>query len=151
MNKLKNNAWFRKVGMALLDIVLILLSVYLSMELRFEMYIPTRHAQTMFSAMPLVVAVYMACYVFGGIYQIMWRYAGVRDVARLCLLSAIACGVTLALNQFLALGLFRGVLILIALMATIAVGGSRMIWRVCSKDRISGSLDDRIPEHGTAL
>ena len=36
----------------------------------------------------------------GGIYQIMWRYAGVRDVARLCLLSAIACGVTLALNQF---------------------------------------------------
>ena len=49
MNKLKNNAWFRKVGMALLDIVLILLSVYLSMELRFEMYIPTRHAQTMFS------------------------------------------------------------------------------------------------------
>ena len=56
MNKLKNNAWFRKVGMALLDIVLILLSVYLSMELRFEMYIPTRHAQTMFSAMPLVVA-----------------------------------------------------------------------------------------------
>ena len=145
MNKLKNNAWFRKVGMALLDIVLILLSVYLSMELRFEMYIPTRHAQTMFSAMPLVVAVYMACYVFGGIYQIMWRYAGVRDVARLCLLSAIACGVTLALNQFLALGLFRGVLILIALMATIAVGGSRMIWRVCSKDRIAGSLDDAMP------
>ena len=109
------------------------------------MYIPTRHAQTMFSAMPLVVAVYMACYVFGGIYQIMWRYAGVRDVARLCLLSAIACGVTLALNQFLTLGLFRGVLILIALMATIAVGGSRMIWRVCSKDRISGSLGDAMP------
>lgn len=72
----------------------------------------------------MVVVVYMACYVLGGIYQIMWRYAGVRDVARLCLLSAIACGVTLALNQFLTLGLFRGVLILIALMATIAVGGS---------------------------
>ena len=52
---------------------------------------------------------------------------------------------TLALNQFLALGLFRGVLILIALMATIAVGGSRMIWRVCSKDRISGSLGDAMP------
>ena len=68
-----------------------------------------------------------------------------RDVARLCLLSAIACGVTLALNQFLTLGLFRGVLILIALMATIAVGGSRMIWRVCSKDRISGSLGDAMP------
>ena len=136
MNKLKNNAWFRKVGMALLDIVLILLSVYLSMELRFEMYIPTRHAQTMFSAMPLVVAVYMACYVFGGIYQIMWRYAGVRDVARLCLLSAIACGVTLALNQFLALGLFRGVLILIALMVMIVGAGEAGAYavNVCNKN-----------------
>ena len=101
--------------------------------------------ETMYAAMPMVVVVYMACYVLGGIYQIMWRYAGVRDVARLCLLSAIACGVTLALNQFLTLGLFRGVLILIALMATIAVGGSRMIWRVCSKDRISGSLGDAMP------
>ena len=109
------------------------------------MYIPSRHMETMYAAMPMVVVVYMACYVLGGIYQIMWRYAGVRDVARLCLLSAIACGVTLALNQFLALGLFRGVLILIALMATIAVGGSRMIWRVCSKDRISGSLGDAMP------
>lgn len=115
------------------------------MELRFEMYIPSRHMETMYAAMPMVVVVYMACYVLGGIYQIMWRYAGVRDVARLCLLSAIACGVTLALNQFLTLGLFRGVLILIALMATIAVGGSRMIWRVCSKDRISGSLGDAMP------
>ena len=105
MNKLKTTHGSARWAWRLLDIVLILLSVYLSMELRFEMYIPTRHAQTMFSAMPLVVAVYMACYVFGGIYQIMWRYAGVRDVARLCLLSAIACGVTLALNQFLALGL----------------------------------------------
>ena len=109
------------------------------------MYIPSRHMETMYAAMPMVVVVYMACYVLGGIYQIMWRYAGVRDVARLCLLSAIACGVTLALNQFLTLGLFRGVLILIALMATIAVGGSRMIWRVCSKDRISGSLGDAMP------
>lgn len=52
MNKLKNNAWFRKAGMALLDIVLIVLSVYLSMELRFEMYIPSRHMETMYAAMP---------------------------------------------------------------------------------------------------
>ena len=137
MNKLKNNAWFRKAGMALLDIVLIVLSVYLSMELRFEMYIPSRHMETMYAAMPMVVVVYMACYVLGGIYQIMWRYAGVRDVARLCLLSAIACGVTLALNQFLTLGLFRGVLILIALMATIVIGAGEAgayAVNVCNKN-----------------
>lgn len=140
-----NMGWMRKVGMFLLDIVLVISAVYLSMELRFEMYIPERHLHTMFEALPMVVIVYMACYIVGGIYQIMWRYAGVRDVARLCVFSAIACGATLAINQFFGLELFRSVLILTALLAMIAIGGSRMIWRVCSKDRISSELGDAMP------
>ncbi len=145
MKRLMNMGWLRKAGMFLLDIVLVILAVYLSMELRFEMYIPERHMHTMFKALPMVVVVYMACYIVGGIYQIMWRYAGVRDVARLCVFSAIACGATLAINQFFSLELFRSVLILTALLAMIAIGGSRMIWRVCSKDRISGELGDAMP------
>ncbi|MGN0774834.1 MAG: polysaccharide biosynthesis protein [Candidatus Ventricola sp.] len=137
--------WLRKLSLFLLDILLITLSVYLSMELRFEMYIPSRHAQTMVHALPVIWAAYMGCYAVGGVYKIMWRYAGVRDTTRLCLLSAVACGITLAANQFMSLGLFRGVLILIALIGTIAIGGIRMLWRVCSKDRIPGGLGDARP------
>jgi len=145
MNVFKKHLWMRKAGMFLLDIVLTCLSVYISMELRFEMQIPWRHANTMVSAMPIVVAVYMASYALGGIYQIMWRYAGVRDVARLSLLSAIACGLTLTLNQFMGLGLFRGVLVFIGLIDTIAIGGSRVLWRVFSKDKISTGVGDAMP------
>ena len=145
MKWFREHMWLRKIGMMLLDFVLITLSVYVSMELRFEMFIPSRHMKTMMEAMPVVLGAYMACYLIGGIYQIMWRYAGVRDAARLCLLSGIACGITLAVNMFMNLGLFRGVLILIALIATIAVGGSRMAWRVFSKDRIPGGLGDAMP------
>ena len=145
MNVIKKHLWMRKTGMFLLDVVLTSLSVYVSMELRFEMVIPWRHAVTMVNALPIVLVVYMACYLLGGIYQIMWRYAGVRDVARLSLLSAIACGLTLMLNQFMGLGLFRGVLVFIGLSNTIAIGGSRMLWRVFSKDRISTNLGDAMP------
>ena len=145
MKRLRENAWMRKAGMFLLDLALILLSIYVSMELRFEMYIPARHIQTLMSALPLILAIYMLCYAIGGIYQIMWRYAGVRDAARLSLLSAIACGLTLAANQFFGLGLFRSVLILIPLIGTIAIGGCRMLWRVLSKDRIPGGLGDAMP------
>ena len=145
MKTIRDNMWMRRIAMFTLDIMLVLLSVYLSMELRFEMYIPYRHVETMLASLPLVVAAYMICYAVGGVYQIMWRYAGVRDTARLCLLSAIACGVTLSLNRFMNLGLFRGVLILVALIATIAVGGVRMLWRVFSKDRIPGGLGDAKP------
>ena len=137
--------WMRKISMFVLDLILVTFSVYMSMELRFEMYIPTRHAQTMMNAMPVVWIAYMGCYVVGGVYQIMWRYAGVRDTARLCLLSGVASGMTLAANSFLNLGLFRGVLILIALMSTLCIGGVRMLWRVFAKDRIPGSLGDAMP------
>ncbi len=145
MKWLRDHMWLRKLSLFLLDIVLITLSVYLSMELRFEMYIPSRHAQTMMNALPVIWAAYMGCYAVGGVYKIMWRYAGVRDTARLCLLSGVACVITLAANQFMNLGLFRGVLILIALIGTIAIGGIRMFWRVCSKDRIPGGLGDARP------
>ena len=145
MKFLKENAWLRKAGMFLLDMVFVFISIYASMELRFEMYIPVQHLQTLRSALPVLVGCYMICYALGGIYQIMWRYAGVRDVARLTLLSGIACGLTLAANQFFGLELFRGVLLMVPLIATVAIGGSRMLWRVFSKDRIPGGLGDAMP------
>ncbi len=145
MKWFQEHMWMRKTGMFLLDLVLITISAYLSMELRFEMFVPQRHMKTLMSAMPVIWSAYMACYAVGGVYQIMWRYAGVRDTARLCLLSGIACGITLMANLFFNLGLFRGVLILIALIGTLAIGGVRMFWRVCSKDRIPGGLGDAMP------
>ncbi len=145
MKFLRENKWLRRISLFVLDIALILSCIYISMELRFEMYIPYRHAQTMMQALPTLIAIYMGMYFFGGIYQIMWRYAGVRDVFRLCVLSAIACALTLAANSFFNLGLFRGVLIMLPFFAMIAIGGVRMVWRVFSKDRIPGGLGDTMP------
>ncbi len=145
MKFLRENKWLRKISLFVLDVALILSSIYVSMELRFEMYIPYRHAQTMMQSLPALVAIYMGCYTFGGIHQIMWRYAGVRDVARLGLLSSIACALSLAANAFFNLGLFRGVLIMIPFFAMIAIGGVRMLWRVFSKDRIPGGLGEAMP------
>lgn len=145
MKRIRERGIPRKLGLGLVDIALILVCIYVSMELRFEMAIPLRHARTMFHCVPLILLVYMGCYSVGGIYKIMWRYAGVRDVMRLSVLSGIACGVTLALNQFLNLGLFRGVLVFVGLIAVMFVGGIRMLWRVFSKDRVPGGLGDAIP------
>ena len=145
MKFFQRGMWRRKIGMFVMDFALITLSIYLSMELRFEMSVPLRHAETLMDSIHIILAAYMACYALGGIYNIMWRYAGVRDVSRLAMLSGIACGLTLAANQFFNLGLFRGVLILIAMLGTICVGGSRVIYRLISKDRIPGGLGDAVP------
>ncbi len=139
MRKFANSGLLRKIGLALTDVVLIIVCIYVSMELRFEMEIPEQHVRTMLRATPLVVGVYMIAYIFGGIYNIMWSFAGVRDIMRLVLLSILACSVTLALNKFLSLGLFRGVLAFIGMMTVILIGGVRMVWRVFSKDRFPDS------------
>lgn len=145
MKKFRKHGILRKVCLIFMDMALVMVCVYLSMELRFEMAIPANHAHTMFRCMPLILAVYMACYIVGGIYKIMWRYAGVRDVMRLSVLSGIACALTLAFNQFFGLGLFRGVLVFVGLMTVLFIGGIRMLWRVFSKDRVSGELGDAMP------
>ena len=145
MKWFEERGWLRKLSMGLVDIAMIVVSVYVSMELRFEMLIPPQHWITTLRAMPLLLAAYMLAYSLGGIYKIMWRYAGVRDIMRLSVLSGIACVITLACNRFLALGLFRGVLVLIGLMTIIFIGGIRMLWRVLSKDRVQGGMGDAMP------
>ena len=127
MKLIQDHGWLRKLSMGLVDIALIGICIYLSMELRFEMAVPVNHALTMLDSVPLIVLVYMFVYSVGGIYKIMWRYAGVRDVMRLTVLSGIACLMTLALNSFMELGLFRGVLVYIGTLSVIGVGGIRML------------------------
>ncbi len=145
MKFIEEHGLLRKLGMGLVDIAMIVVSVYVSMELRFEMDIPPQHMRATLHALPLVLAIYMLCFSIGGIYRVMWRYSGVRDVMRLCVLCALACALTLACNQFMTLELFRGVLVLIGLLSIIFTGGIRMVWRVFSKDRIPGGLGDAMP------
>lgn len=142
---LKESPRFRHGALAVLDAVLIMLAVYVSMELRFEMYIPERHMVSMMRVLPLLVASYMLAFYLGGVYKIMWRFAGVRDLMRLFLVSAIACGVSLACNRFFNLDLFRSVLILTGLFSMLFVGGIRLIWRIFAKDRIAASASDAMP------
>ena len=145
MKWIEEHGWLRKLLMGLVDVVMIAVSVYVSMELRFEMDIQPHHMAAVLHALPLLLVTYMLAYSLGGIYKIMWRYAGVRDIMRLSVLSGIACAVTLACNRFLGLNLFRGMLVIIGLMSIFTVGGIRMLWRVFSKDRVQGSLGDAMP------
>ena len=145
MKRLKDHLRMRSAALFLLDAALVLFSIYLSLELRFEWDIPLRHLITAARALPFLVGCYLACFAIGGLYQVMWRYAGVRDSARLVWLAAVACGLTLAVNRFAVLGLFRSTLILTGILTTILIGGSRLGWRVFRKDRIPSGLNSALP------
>jgi FlaA1/EpsC-like NDP-sugar epimerase len=83
------------------------------------------------AALPIVLGTRYLCFVIGGIYRRVWRYATTADE----LVVTLACGVS-ALLSYLIIVLLRGspgfppsVFLLDAIFATLLVGGSRLLFR----------------------
>ena len=51
---------------------------------------------------PLLIVIYTLALMVGGVYHMMWRYAGARELFRLMFLCAGATGVVLILNRVFA-------------------------------------------------
>ena len=90
----------RRILLMLLDCGLIVLCYYLAILLRFdgtdsEIPVQALRAEViraMSPMLPYVLIIYMVVFWFGGLYEIMWEYAGMRDLARLTCLSGLATG-----------------------------------------------------------
>ena len=85
---------------------------------------------TMAHHLPWMLAIYAAVFWLGGLYEVMWQYAGVRDLARVVLLGCIATGFLLIGNQLVEGVLYRTVLVIGAILSMALIGGIRMLWRL---------------------
>ena len=135
----------RRLLLMLLDCGLIVLCYYLAILLRFddtgaiigmagEQVIREANRQQVIVAMaPMlyyILPIYMIVFWFGGLYEIMWEYAGMRDLARLLCLSGLATGLILLFDMFFRTRTISGaVLIIGAVFNTAAVAGVRFLWR----------------------
>ena len=80
--------------------------------------------------LPYVLIIYMVVFWFGGLYEIMWEYAGMRDLARLTCLSGLATGFILLFDLlFRSRPISGAVLIIGAVFNTAAIAGVRFLWR----------------------
>jgi UDP-GlcNAc:undecaprenyl-phosphate GlcNAc-1-phosphate transferase len=84
------------------------------------------------AALPVVLGTRYLCFVLGGIYRRVWRYATTTDE----LVVMLACGVS-AVVSYVIIVLLRGspgfpasVFVLDAIFATVLVGGSRLLFRL---------------------
>ena len=139
----------RRILLMLLDCGLIVLGYYLAILLRFDgtdsiMPVQQLRAEViraMAPMLPYVLIIYMVVFWFGGLYEIMWEYAGVRDLARLTCLSGLATGFILLFDLLFRSRPISGtVLIIGAVINTAAIAGVRFLWRFLrtlkkSKDR----------------
>ena len=127
----------RRILLMLLDCGLIVLCYYIAILLRFDgaqQYLRDDVIGTFMQYMPYMLLTYMVVFWFGGLYEIMWEYAGMRDLARLMCLSGLATGFIMMADLLLMpVGggvLYRTVLIIGAVLNIAAVAGVRFLWRL---------------------
>ena len=92
-NQIKNlNFYIILVG----DMALFALAHAAAYLIRFEFDIPATSRDQMLFTLPLIIPVKLLIFAVFGLYQGMWRYAGVADMWRLFKAAAIACLVIIA-------------------------------------------------------
>ena len=124
----------RRIALMLLDCGLIVFCYWLAIMLRFDSGDAYKRVITIRAMAPMllyVLPIYMIVFWFGGLYEIMWEYAGMRDLARLTCLSGLATGIIMLFDLIYHSRPISGaVLIFGAVFNTAAIAGVRFLWRL---------------------
>jgi UDP-GlcNAc:undecaprenyl-phosphate/decaprenyl-phosphate GlcNAc-1-phosphate transferase len=122
----------RRVFEVILDLLLVALAYYGAYLLRFDGNMPEEQRAIFIGTLPLVVVAHMLCFLLGGVYRGLWRYAGIDDlitIAKSVLMGTIAsAAIIFAMGRFRTAS--RAVLVLDALLLFIFVGASRLSFRL---------------------
>ena len=129
----------RKIALMLLDCGLIVFCYWLAIIVHFDgedSAIPAAllRAEVIRAMAPMLLyalPIYMIVFWFGGLYEIMWEYAGMRDLGRLLCLSGLSTGLVMLVDLMLRDRPVSGaVLIFGSVFNTGAIAGVRFLWRL---------------------
>ena len=126
----------RRALLVLLDAAIVAFSFYFALLLRAdgasneEIWWP-HNLGLLYHNLPWIVAVYLACFLAGGLYSILWKYAGERDLIRLAGMIAVPTVIVYAVNRLCIHGvLFNSANVMASVFIFLLVGGSRLAWRL---------------------
>lgn len=133
MKKLFNGhtgKWVRRSILFLLDILLVFVSLEIAIALRYEGHVSAGMTRRIMGIVPEMLFVYAVCGIVGGVYDMIWRYAGAQEIARLALVYTLSTGVTLALNRLMRWQVSRPVLVMTGVLALFLVAMTRFVWKL---------------------
>ena len=151
VNKLlgnSNSVRIRRCVLILLDLALLYIAIELAVVLRYDGAISPAMRIKLDQRIPLLMVLYTGALMVGGVYHMMWRYAGGRELFRLMFLCAAATGVVLVCNRVFAWKMPRSLFSLIGIFDFLLVGGSRFGWKICREAYFARRSD---PEHNRVL
>ena len=138
----------RRVALILLDLALFYIAIELAVILRYDGEISPVIRALLDRRIPLLTVIYTVTLIAGGVYHMMWRYAGARELFRLMFLCAAATGIVLLCNRVFAWRMPRSLFALIGVFDFLLVGASRFGWKICREGYFARRSD---PDHNRVL
>ena len=131
----------RSFSALLHDILIAMLAWVLAYYLRFNFDIPSPFMHTLWQNLVWVLPIQVLTFLGFGLYQGVWRFASIPDLARI--LKAITVAALVVITVLVMTKPFgvvpRSVLILNPILLLLAMGGSRFFYRAWKEHRLYGT------------
>ena len=117
----------RRALLVLLDAAIVAFSFYFALLLRADGAVEAawwpHNRELLYENLPWIVAVYIASFLFSGLYSVLWKYAGERDLMRLAGTVAVPTVVVYCVNRLCIHGvLFNSANCMAAVLIFLLVG-----------------------------
>ena len=126
----RTGKWVRRCLLFLMDMLFVYLSVQIAVLMRYDGKVSTSMYAQIMRLTPEILGVYAVCSLIGGVYDMIWRYAGAGEVIRLALVYAVSAGLTLLLNRVVPWRISRPILMMTGLWMLVLVAASRFAWKL---------------------
>ncbi len=123
----------RRVLLAGLDAVLVALGFYMGWVVRSDGESDswlTIQQEVLFEHLPWMILIYMVIFAVGGLYNILWKYAGIQDLFRLGVMVGISSALILIGNRMVHAVLYQSAIAIGTMFIAMFIGGIRLLWRV---------------------
>ncbi len=117
----------RKIMLIALDAMIVVSSLFISMAIRYEWVFESRFVANTLKGLPVIVLTYLGVFCSLGIYTILWRYAGVRQILKQTFYTGLAGVVTAVLNWLFKWNISNAVLLSTCILTAAFTGCSRLV------------------------
>jgi FlaA1/EpsC-like NDP-sugar epimerase len=123
-------AYSRKVFLLITDVILLNISIYLALLIRFEGEIPTQYINVFLNTNLLLTVFNIVVFYLFGLYTSLWTYASIDELLQVFLAAAVGSVGSYPIGLLIHKPLPRSVYIISFMLILLFVGGSRFSYRI---------------------
>ncbi|MGR6836818.1 polysaccharide biosynthesis protein [Syntrophomonas erecta] len=126
------NERMRTAVLVILDAILISLSFYVALLIRFEGTAPSQYLLILMQMLPLFTGISLALFWTVKLYSRIWEYTSISEMFAIFRATTYSLAVILIVTYFFHLPILsRSIYLLAWILMNIFIGASRLSWRLC--------------------